>query len=440
MIWTVISSGIVGNSGDKIQFDNLFVILMECRLCLCSAPAGSFVSIHDDLHPRRLVQRILACCQLRVRKGDMLPDTICLSCVNNLELLNSFRNACHRSAETSRLKSDECLKIEPEEVLLDDLIWQNESKANLPPNISSSPDEDETRGGKIISEDNMTEIINTIDIPVEELPLRKALDKMCSTHSVLEDKIKFQDKPLTPKHLHVTQNTSRTRRELHKCSICSKAFESKRNFNRHMCIHTGIKPHKCEICLKSFITKPGLMRHVKIHSGEKPFKCDMCLKSFILKQSLMTHVKIHSGENRVKCDICSKSYISKPVLRIHMKIHFGEKPFKCNICLKSFASQFYLSTHMTIHSGVKLHKCHICLKSLMSKSNLMNHIKIHSGEKPFKCDICLKAFIAKCNLMNHVKLHSAEKRVKCDICLKSYISKHVLMRHMKIHWKNTVQV
>ncbi|XP_077283756.1 uncharacterized protein LOC143909581 isoform X2 [Arctopsyche grandis] len=61
---------------------------MECRLCLSSAPAESFVSIHDD--PLSLVFGIWTCCQLRVRKGDHLPDVICLSCVDNLELLVKF--------------------------------------------------------------------------------------------------------------------------------------------------------------------------------------------------------------------------------------------------------------------------------------------------------------------------------------------------------------
>ncbi|XP_077298239.1 uncharacterized protein LOC143919681 [Arctopsyche grandis] len=223
---------------------------MECRLCLCSAPAGSFVSIHDDLHPRRLVQHIWACCQLRVRKGDKLPDIICLSCVNNLELLNSFRNACRRSAETSRVRSGECLKVEPEEVLLDDLIWKNESIANLPLNISGSPDEDETRGGKNISDDNMAEIINTIDIPAEELPLRKT------------------------------------------------------NLTRHMKSHSGEKPFKCDICLKSFMIKFKLSLHMSVHSVVKPHKCEICLKAFFGRSNLTRHMKIHAREKQVKCNVC----------------------------------------------------------------------------------------------------------------------------------------
>ncbi|XP_077287974.1 uncharacterized protein LOC143912562 isoform X2 [Arctopsyche grandis] len=158
---------------------------MECRLCLSSSPAEALVSIHED--PRHLEHLIWTCCRLRVRQEDRLPDMVCLSCINNLELLDGFRNACFRSATTSRVEIDSYLKIKPEELLLDDLIWENESGADCPPNISSSAENGETRGGKITSNDNMAEIIDTNShILAEELPLRKALDKMSSTDSELD--------------------------------------------------------------------------------------------------------------------------------------------------------------------------------------------------------------------------------------------------------------
>ncbi|XP_077299929.1 uncharacterized protein LOC143920822 [Arctopsyche grandis] len=104
---------------------------MECRLCLGSAPAESSVSIFQrpDPHPERLEQRIRTCCQIQVKRGDGLPDAVCLSCNTNLELLIGFRNACLRSYETSQLNTpllDDCSKIKTEEVLLEDLIWDDE--------------------------------------------------------------------------------------------------------------------------------------------------------------------------------------------------------------------------------------------------------------------------------------------------------------------------
>ncbi|XP_077288621.1 uncharacterized protein LOC143913002 isoform X2 [Arctopsyche grandis] len=115
---------------------------MECRLCLSSSPAEDLVSIHDD--PRRLEHLIWTCCRLRVSQEDELPDMVCLSCVNNLELLDGFRNACFRSDTTSRVEIDKYFKVKPEELLVDDLIWQDDSGADCPPNISSSAENSET--------------------------------------------------------------------------------------------------------------------------------------------------------------------------------------------------------------------------------------------------------------------------------------------------------
>ncbi|XP_077298853.1 uncharacterized protein LOC143920041 [Arctopsyche grandis] len=254
---------------------------MECRLCLCSAPAGSFVSIHEDPHPPCLVQRIWACCQLRVRKGDHLPDMICLSCVNNLELFDSFRNACYQNDTTSRVELDKYLKVKPEEVLLEDLIWEDQLGADWPPNISSSPDDGETPGRKITLRDNMAAIIdNNRHNLVEELPFRKALDKMFSTHSELDDNIDFRDKLFTHKNNLMTKKNSDTRRNLYDCDICSKSFNKKGNLNVHMGFHSGVKPHKCNICSKTFTMKQS------IHSGVKSHKCNICLKSFLRKCEL----------------------------------------------------------------------------------------------------------------------------------------------------------
>ncbi|XP_077289788.1 uncharacterized protein LOC143913699 [Arctopsyche grandis] len=241
---------------------------MECRLCLCSAPAGSFVSIHDDSHPPGLAQRILTCCRLRVRKGDHLPDMICLSCVNNLELLDSFRNACFQSDTTSRVGLDKYLKVEPEEVLVEDLIWENELGAGFPTNISSSPDDGSTPGGKISWIDNMAEIIDTDrHILAEEIPLRKALDKTCSTHSELDPKIDFQDNSFTNKHNLATQRNS---------------FSSKPQRSAQMRLHNGA-PKPLNRLLSNFQDLlygcPGrLLWKKKVSLQRNNFKCVRCLR------------------------------------------------------------------------------------------------------------------------------------------------------------------
>ncbi|XP_077289524.1 uncharacterized protein LOC143913539 isoform X2 [Arctopsyche grandis] len=219
---------------------------MECRLCLCSAPAEYFVSIHDDPHPPHLVQRIWTCCHLRVCKGDQLPDTVCRSCVNNLELLDSFRNACLRSDKTSRVKSDESLAVKPEEVWLEDLKWEHETGTYFPPKFSSTPDHGEIHGGKVSSDYTRSEMKDTVDITAGELPLRKALDKICSTRSELDHEINFQDKSFFPKHNLLIQKSSDTKKKRHKCDVCLKTFTQRSSLSRHLIYHTGETPFKCD--------------------------------------------------------------------------------------------------------------------------------------------------------------------------------------------------
>ncbi|XP_077301009.1 uncharacterized protein LOC143921542 isoform X6 [Arctopsyche grandis] len=221
---------------------------MECRLCLGPAPAESSVSIFGDPHPERLEQRIRTCCQIQAKRSDGLPDTVCLSCKTNLELLISFRKACFRSNEKSQLRLDDCLKIKTEEVLLEDVIWDDEP---------SQP---------------------TIHRKNSEICL----------------------KPFPNKSKLVLHKRSHTGENLFKCDICLKSFIRKNTLVKHLRTHTGEKPYKCEISLKSFTQKTGLEKHKKLHSGMKLYKCDICLKSFVRKSNLVRHLKTHMGEKPYK--------------------------------------------------------------------------------------------------------------------------------------------
>lgn len=50
------------------------------------------------------------------------------------------------------------------------------------------------------------------------------------------------------------------------CNFCNKTFKSKKELDRHMLIHTGIKKFQCVVCLKRFLRKDKLVRHEKIHN------------------------------------------------------------------------------------------------------------------------------------------------------------------------------
>ncbi|XP_077286873.1 uncharacterized protein LOC143911733 isoform X1 [Arctopsyche grandis] len=292
---------------------------MECRLCLCSAPSESSVSIHDDPHP--LVQRIWKCCQMPVEKGDNLPDTICLLCVKNLELFNTFRNVCIQSNETARLRLDECVQIKTEEVLLEDLTWKDETDVISSSNVCDSivnnkTNDSEENREKFILCDNRTETIDDIEIPH-------------SAQSGLDHQINIQNKS--------NDIESHSRINRHECNICFRSFALKRYLVAHMKYHTGAKPHKCNVCFKSFTKKYIFLRHERSHTGEKPYECDICFKSYSLKSHLVEHMKSHTGEKPHKCNICFKSFTRKNSLVEHIQSHTGDKPYKCDICFKSYS-------------------------------------------------------------------------------------------------------
>lgn len=63
-----------------------------------------------------------------------MPNMICLSCKNILGSLDTFRNVCLQSDETSKLR----LEIKTEEIFLEDLIYEDELHVNSPTNASNS--------------------------------------------------------------------------------------------------------------------------------------------------------------------------------------------------------------------------------------------------------------------------------------------------------------
>ncbi|XP_077286028.1 uncharacterized protein LOC143911142 [Arctopsyche grandis] len=238
---------------------------MECRLCLGPAPAASSVSLFGDPHPKRLEQLIRTCCQIQVNRGDRLPDRVCLSCKTSLELLISFRKACFRNNESSQLRLDDCLKIKTEEILLEDLIWDDEpSQSTIHGNnsemcLKSFPNESEFI---LLKRSHPEEKLFECDICLKSFFRKKELVSHLRSHK--------------------EENT-------YKCEVCLKTFTKKSFLDIHKKLHVRIKPHKCSVCLKSFISKSKLMSHLRSHTGEKPYKCEICLKSFTEKYTLEKH-------------------------------------------------------------------------------------------------------------------------------------------------------
>ncbi|XP_077288666.1 uncharacterized protein LOC143913033 isoform X1 [Arctopsyche grandis] len=325
---------------------------MECRLCLRSAPVESSVSIHDYPHP--LVQRILACCQLQVNRDDLLPDTICLLCKNNLGLLSNFRSICIQSEETQKLRLTEILNIKNEETILDDLIWEDEIGNNSTSNVCQPGVDDEI---------NESESSNSGKQFLEgDYSKQNAL--LIENDNILEGK-SSQENP-------------------HRCQICSILFTTKTSLMEHMNSHTGIKPYRCKVCLISFAHRSSLSRHAITHTKEKRFKCEICLKSFAIKHNFLVHMNSHKGIKPYECDVCLISFTYRSNLNRHAKTHTEERRFKCEMCSKLFTAKDSLVEHMNSHKEIKPNQCGVCLMSFTHRSTLSKHVKTHTKERQLK--------------------------------------------------------
>lgn len=168
------------------------------------------------------------------------------------------------------------------------------------------------------------------------------------------------------------------------CSECGKEVYSKKNYERHMLLHSGNTQYQCKECANVYSTKFALEYHMYTHTGERPFKCDLCPEGFKTRISL----KIH-----------------------HMK-HTGEKPYKCRVCSMGFITAASLRLHLVTHSDTRMFSCDYCPATFKRKKTLVTHVRIHTGEKPYECKFCARRFTQKGSCSQHEKTHSEPKNMR----------------------------
>jgi uncharacterized Zn-finger protein len=62
------------------------------------------------------------------------------------------------------------------------------------------------------------------------------------------------------------QSRDQTKGSRKPCPQCPLTFQRREHLERHMRVHTGIKPYTCETCSRSFSRQDALNRHSKIHN------------------------------------------------------------------------------------------------------------------------------------------------------------------------------
>ncbi|XP_063793012.1 zinc finger and BTB domain-containing protein 6 [Pseudophryne corroboree] len=113
----------------------------------------------------------------------------------------------------------------------------------------------------------------------------------------------------------------------HQCPKCPRGFLHLENYLRHLKMH---KLFLCLQCGKTFTQKKNLNRHIRGHMGIRPFQCSVCLKTFTAKSTLQDHHNIHSGDRPYKCHCCDMDFKHKSALKKHLNsVHGrggGDKP------------------------------------------------------------------------------------------------------------------
>ncbi|XP_078498094.1 zinc finger and BTB domain-containing protein 6 [Lissotriton helveticus] len=101
----------------------------------------------------------------------------------------------------------------------------------------------------------------------------------------------------------------------HQCPKCPRGFLSLENYIRHLKMH---KLFLCLECGKTFTQKKNLNRHIRGHMGIRPFQCTVCMKTFTAKSTLQDHMNIHSGDRPYKCNCCDMDFKHKSALKKHL--------------------------------------------------------------------------------------------------------------------------
>ncbi|XP_016959420.1 zinc finger protein 431 [Drosophila biarmipes] len=310
---------------------------MESSICrVCLGNSTRMVNILDATHESgmSIASMISKCTDRRVEKDDILPKTVCPSCLEDVKNAFEIIETYERSDQFYRFFND----------------LQEEEREN---EGSGCSDEDMIKDGEC-NEDNHQ--ANSFGTDAQER-IERTEDDLESEDSNddFDDDDSENDKDYAPdlddSDSKADDNRLSKEKRRFQCSQCSKSLTTKQSLERHLQIHKAEGTFKCTQCVKTFRKDSHFQAHMRAHTGERPYKCSHCSKTFPFNKSLKNHMLVHTGEQQFKCSHCSKAFIDSACLKAHLQTHSGETPFQCSLCSKKYPNKQNLARHMRSHTG-----------------------------------------------------------------------------------------
>ncbi|KAM3955048.1 uncharacterized protein ACR2FA_011081 [Aphomia sociella] len=112
------------------------------------------------------------------------------------------------------------------------------------------------------------------------------------------------------------------------CEVCGRMFQSYALLKDHRWTHTGERPFECEACGKCFRMKQRLVAHRRVHSQQRTsYGCQVCGKQFSTHSNRQRHMFIHTGLKPFKCEMCGKGFKHSSEKRAHVTYVHLKKPW-----------------------------------------------------------------------------------------------------------------